>query len=120
MLDHTSAHSLAFQALDQVLADGTVSPSSRRAMFSVVDELRSSPVSIDVLRRAESISVEFYKLECALQKRDDCARNAAIEHLKGLAVELLDWRIYGPALVSETAGYRARHPLASEQFSEVN
>ena len=93
MFDQGSAHALAYGALDQVLADGFVHPSSRQAMFSVVDDLRSRSAAADTLRRAESISVEFHKLECAARLSDGAAKRASIEELRNLAVQWLDARI---------------------------
>jgi hypothetical protein len=93
MSDGICAHSLAYQALDQVLAHGFVAPSSRRAMFSAVDELRSRAAPQALVRQAECISVELHKLECALRNGDETARGASIEQLRGHAAALLNWRI---------------------------
>jgi hypothetical protein len=67
----SSARAVAYQVLDQVLADQAVTTGARGAMFSVIDSLRGSSAAIEDVRRAENISVEMHKLEWALQRQDD-------------------------------------------------
>jgi hypothetical protein len=93
MLGHDSARAVAYQVLDQVLADQAVAAGARGAMFSVVDSLRANSAPIGEVRRAERISIELHKLQWARQQRDDEAPAAALDALKTLAVSWLDARI---------------------------
>jgi hypothetical protein len=93
ILGQDSARAIAYQALDQVLADELVAPGNRGAMFSVIDCLRASSAPIGEVRRAEGISIEMHKLQSALQQQDDGAARAALDQLKALAVSWLDARI---------------------------
>lgn len=93
MLGHDSAHAVAYQVLDQVLADQAVSAGGRGAIFSVVDCLRASSAPIDEIRRAERVSIEMHKLQWALQQHPDAAARAALEEVKVLAVSWLSARI---------------------------
>jgi hypothetical protein len=93
MLGHDGARAVAYRVLDQVLADQAVAAGARGAMFSVVDSLRSSSAPIGEVRRAERISIEMHKLQCALQQQDDAGARAALDELRALAVSWLDARI---------------------------
>jgi hypothetical protein len=93
MLGHDSARAVAYQVLDQLLADQAVAAGARGAMFSVVDSLKANAAPIDEVRRAERISIEMHKLQWACQQRDDEAAAAALGELKTLAVGWLDARI---------------------------
>jgi hypothetical protein len=93
MLDQTGARAVAYQVLDRVLADESVSAGTRGAMFAVVDSLRASDAPIEHVRRAENISVGMHKLEWALQQRDSAATRAALDELRSLAAGWLNMRI---------------------------
>lgn len=95
MLQETSTRAAVYQVLDQVLADGSVAPSSRAAMFSVIDRLRETSAPVADLRRAERISIEILKLESALRQGDAGASDGALHELKVLAASWLDSRICG-------------------------
>ena len=95
MVGRVNTNALTYQALDQVLGDGFVSPTARRAMFIVVDCLRDRRGSADVLRCAERISVEIHKLECAGRTNDTSAKASSLRQLKSLAIEWLNTRITG-------------------------
>jgi hypothetical protein len=93
MLGHDDARAVAYQVLDQVMADHAVAAGARGAMFSVVDCLRENSAPIEEVRRAEQISIELHKLEWALQQEDVPRVSAALDELKMLAVNWLDSRI---------------------------
>ena len=93
MLGHDDARAVAYQVLDQVIAERVVASGTRGAMFSVVDCLRATSARIREVRRAEQISIELHKLEWALQQKDSPAASAALDELKMLAVSWLDSRI---------------------------
>jgi hypothetical protein len=93
MLGQDSARAVAYEVLDQVLAEQAVAAGARGAMFSVVDSLRASSAPLGEVRRAERISIELHKLQWARQQRDDDAAAAALNALKTLAVDWLDERI---------------------------
>ena len=93
MVGHDSAHAVAYQVLDQVLADQAVSAGARGAIFSVVDCLRASCAPLGEIRRAERVSIEMHRLQWALQLGDEATARAALEELKALAVSWLDSRI---------------------------
>jgi len=95
MLQETSARSVVYQVLDQVLADRAVSACSRRAIHSVIDDLREKKRPSVEVRRAESVAIEMHKLEWALQGNNDAASQADLNELKSLAVSWLDARICG-------------------------
>jgi hypothetical protein len=98
MLNYDNARAVAYEVLDQVLADEAVAAGARGAMFSVVDSLRASSAPHGEVRRAERISIELHKLEWARQQQDDEAAAVALDELKTLAVSWLDARIIGNAI----------------------
>ena len=93
MLDEPGAIALTYQVLDDLLANRTVSASSRCAMFAVVDSLRASRAAEDDIRRAENISIEIHNLEWAQQRSDCTASHCALDRIRAFAGELLDTRI---------------------------
>ena len=95
MLRHDTARAVVYQVLDQVLADQAVATGARGALFSVVDTLRANSAPIDEIRRAEGISIELHKLQCARQQHDDAGATAALDELKLLAASCLTARIDG-------------------------
>jgi hypothetical protein len=96
MLDETNARAVAYQVLDKALADESIHPGARGAMFSVVDALRGSAAPTEDLRRAECISIGIHRLEWALQVRDENASRRALDELRALAADWLNARISGP------------------------
>ena len=92
-MGHEGARALAYQVLDQVLADQSVAAGAQGAMFSVVDCLRASSAPADDVRRAERISIEMHKLQWARQQQDDTAGCTALGELKALAASWLNARI---------------------------
>ena len=93
MLDERDSRAVAYQVLDQVLADQAVSAGARGAMFAVVDSLRASAAPREQVRRAENISVEMHKLEWARQRQDSLGTQAALDNLRALAAGWLNTRI---------------------------
>lgn len=93
MIPEAKARAVAYQVLDQILANKCVAPG---AMFSAVDTLRRNAAPAEDVRRVESISIETEKLEWALQRRKEAESEAALDELKALAAEWLNVRICGP------------------------
>jgi hypothetical protein len=76
-----------------LLAEETIVPGMRGAMFAAVDSLRSSCARLEDVRCAEGISVGMHKLEWARHLRDENASAAAIDELRSLAASWLNLRI---------------------------
>lgn len=93
MLAQDSAHVLVYRALDQVLADHTISAGTSRSIFAAIDHLKASAAPADQVRRAEDIAIQIHRLQWALQQRDDAASEAALGSLKELAVDWINTRI---------------------------
>lgn len=93
MVGATSEQAMVYQVLDSVLARGAVPASVRRKIYSVVDWLRSNGADMAEVRRAESVSINLHKLECALRRGSIEDGEQARVDLKRIAVELLDSRI---------------------------
>ena len=89
----SEAHALVYQALDQVMADKVVTPGTPRAIFAAVDTLRSCRAPTEQVRRAEDISVQIHRLQCALQQSNDLQVESALRNLEGMAVQWLETRV---------------------------
>lgn len=94
MLDENRAHVGVYRVLDEVLNGTSVPPGVKGAMFSIIDQLRSSSVPIEQVRRAEQISLGIHKLESALRGSDKSAALVARGELRTLAAEWIDQRVF--------------------------
>ena len=93
MVTNDDPSALVYQALDQVLADGTVRPGTPMAIYRAVDEMRATFTPKAIVLKAEAVAIEIHKLGCALQRSDPHEADCARRELKKLAAEWLDMRI---------------------------
>lgn len=94
MLNENSAHVGVYRVLDEVLHGTAVPPGAKGAMFAIIDQLRSTAVPLDHVRRAEQISVEIHKLESALRGSDKSAVLIARTELRTLAAAWIEQRVF--------------------------
>lgn len=80
-----SPHALVYQALDQVLSDGTIAPGTPGAVFAAIDQLQDSAAPRKHITCAENIAIEIYRLRCSLS--DHHGSTAVVDRLNALAEE---------------------------------
>jgi hypothetical protein len=92
--DPDRARNIVDGLLKDVLGGSAAPPGAKAALFSVVDELRSSRGMDEHTELAEKISIKVQQLECALQRRDQGQEKLARGALKQLARQ---WSSGSPA-----------------------
>lgn len=85
MTRNINAHSLVYQALDQVLADRTIMPATPGALFRAIDEMQLTWAPREHIRQAETIAVEIQRLQNALQRSDRRESRTVLRRLKKLS-----------------------------------
>lgn len=82
-----SPHALVYQALDQVLSDGTIAPGTPSAVFAAIDQLQNNAAPRKHVTCAENIAIEIHRLRCSLTLSDQHGSKAVVERLSALAEE---------------------------------
>jgi len=94
VLDENNAHVGVYQVLDELMVSTSVPPGAKGAMFSIIDQLRTTAAPVEDLRGAERISIEMHRLEQALRRGDEPAVQVARDELKSLAAAWVQRRIF--------------------------
>ena len=78
-------HALVYQALDQVLSEGTIAPGTSGAVFRAIDRLQSRDAPREHVICAENIAIEIHRLRSAISLSDRESAEATVGRLIALA-----------------------------------
>ena len=93
MSNKLSVHVAVYQVLDEVLGANVAPPGTRAAIHSIIDDLRFTAASTELIENAEAISLQLHHLDAALGRCDPAGAAAARRNLHSIASCWLDYRI---------------------------
>ncbi|HEY6047666.1 MAG TPA: hypothetical protein VIV07_01320 [Sphingomicrobium sp.] len=93
-----NVHVAVYQVLDHVLTASAPPPGAKAAIHSIIDDLKIACAPREMVRQAESISLQLHHLETGLSRGDADKAADARQMLRSIAASWLNYRIAGSAL----------------------